>query len=530
MQKRLFCLILFYSCLILLVSCVEKDIERGKEAVLKIGTTKDGLRSASILGDSFLAGFAQLSNPPLMTMNRQGEIEGLIVKTYEASGDNTIWTFHLYPDLYWSDGVPVSPEDVIFSVELYASEVPYARWIREIIKEAFVSEDHSVVFKLKKSYSRLDFDFSTYNILPQHIWKKVEDPLRYTNMGINIGCGPFYIEKIDLNAGVILFRKNPFWKGQQPEIEAIELHIFNNNDVLALALEKGEVDTYYRYASSYPYPNIKRLKETGNFDFIEEPHLSLKFLGFNLKKKPMSEFDFREAVSYTIDYEELIKLDLLGYGEVPATGFLPRIMPFFKETTPLRFNPEKAKNILNGTGYIDSNGNGIREDLSGNDLRLSILISKDYLRLAELVRDYLQALDIDVDLKVVDTNTWTNLKDEYKYDFVISRTSPWGMFMHANWATGYFDSRRTGEGVLHTVDDPIFLRLCDDILSTNDETSLEEYAHRVQDYYAQNLPAIALYWSQIVIPYQKNFSGWSPNPLYGIFNIKNFLNLRIVNP
>jgi peptide/nickel transport system substrate-binding protein len=101
------------------------------------------------------------------------------------------------------------------------------------------------------------------------------------------------------------------------------------------------------------------------------------------------------------------------------------------------------------------------------------------------------------------------------------------MLMHANWATGYFDVRRSGEGVLHTVDDPAFLKLCNDILATKDEGELEKYAQKVQDYYTKNLPAIALYWSRIVIPYQKKFSGWSPNPLYGIYNIKNFLRLRI---
>jgi peptide/nickel transport system substrate-binding protein len=49
----------------------------------------------------------------------------------------------------------------------------------------------------------------------------------------------------------------------------------------------------------------------------------------------------------------------------------------------------------------------------------------------------------------------------------------------------------------------------------------------VQDYYARFLPAIALYWSRTIIPYQKRFSGWSLNPLYGLYNIQNFLSLRI---
>ncbi len=528
MCRHNFCIFFVALNLILVVSCGRVDRGSGTENTLKIGTTKDGLKSASLLGDSYLAGFAQISNPPLMTMTREGKIEGIIVNSYETSEDNTLWTFHLDTDLYWSDGVRVSPKDVVFSIELFAAEVPYARWMRDILKKAYGTETNDVILELSKPYTRLDFDFLTYNLLPQHIWSKIEDPLRYTHTGKSIGCGPFYIQKIDLNAGLILFQKNPFWKGPQPEIEHIEVHVYNNKDVLALALEKGEVDTYYRYNSSYPYPNLERLEATENFNFIEESHLSLKFLGFNLRKEPMSDLAFREAISHAINYEELIKLDLLGYGDVPSRGFLPRITPYFTETTPLIFKPDNAKNMMTKAGYVDSNGNGIREDLSGNDMKLSILIQNENLRLAELVRDYLHTLNIDVSLKVVDANTWTNLKDAYKYDLVISRTSPWGMLMHANWATGYFDVRRSGEGVLHTVDDPAFLELCDNILATKDEGELEKYAQKVQDYYARNLPAIALYWNRIVIPYQKKFSGWSPNPLYGIYNIKNFLQLKII--
>jgi peptide/nickel transport system substrate-binding protein len=527
MRRRFFFLpVLVLSCLFI-ASCVGDKRNTGNENVLKIGTTKDGLKSASILGDSSLGHFAQISNPPLMTMTEEGKIEGIIVRSYELSEGNTIWTFHLNNELYWSDGIPVSAKDVVFSIQMFAAEVPYARWMREILKNVYEIKNNAVVIELYKPYTRLDFDFLTYNCLPQHKWEKIEDPISHTCTEVNVGCGPFYITNIDLNAGLILFQKNPFWKGPHPEIERIEVHIYNNKDVLALALEKGEVDTYYQYNSSYPYPNLKRLEATGNFNFIVKPHLSLKFLGFNLRKTPMSDLAFREAIAYAINYEEIIKLDLLGYGEIPSRGFLPRIVPSFIETTPLRFDPDKAKNIITEAGYTDSNGNGIREDHNGNDLELSILIDNEFLRLAELIRDYLHTLNIDVSLKVVDTNTWINLKDAYKYDLLISRTSPWGMLMHANWATGYFDSRRTGEGVLHTVDDPVFLKLCDNILATKDEKKLKIYAQNVQDYYAKNLPAIPLHWKRIVIPYQKKFSGWSPNPLYGIYNIENFLNLRI---
>ncbi len=527
MNKRISFTVFFFIGFCLNFNCANNDTLRKNENILTIGTTKDRLKSASLLGDSYLAGHAQISNPPLLTMTQEGKIEGLIVKSWEISDDLTVWTFHLDPDLYWSDGTKVSAEDAKFSIELFAQEVPYARWMRDLICEVQTIGENSLVLKLSRPYTRLDFDFTTYNILPKHIWEKIDDPLRFIQKGEIVGCGPFTIERIDLNSGIISFQRNPYWRGQKPEIIGIELHLYNNKDVLTLALEKGEVDTFYSYASSYPYPNIARLKSTGNFNFLEEPHLGLKLLAFNIKKRPMSDLHFRESISYAINFGEIIKLDILNYGEIPNKGFIPRIMTGFTETEQLIYDPQKAKNILEKEGFRDHDGDGIREDEQGKDLKLSLLINEDYARLAELVKDYLLNVGIEVIPKNVDDNTWTSLKDKFDYDLLISRTSPWGMFMHASWATGYFDSRRTGEGVLHNIEDPEFLGLCDEILSTTEEANLKDLAAKIQKYYAENLPAIALYWSRIVIPYQKKYSGWTPNPLYGIYNIRNFLNLKI---
>ncbi|MCX6677115.1 MAG: hypothetical protein NTU95_04120 [Methanothrix sp.] len=126
----------------------------------------------------------------------------------------------------------------------------------------------------------------------------------------------------------------------------------------------------------------------------------------------------------------------------------------------------------------------------------------------------------------MDSSTWIKQKDAGEYDLTITRSTPWGMLMHANWGTGYFDSRRTGEGVLHVLDDPVFLKLCDDILAATNEDQLHDYAYELQDYYAENLPAIALYWSKAETPYNRAWQGWYSDPLYGIFNVDNFLSVE----
>ncbi len=515
--------VLLLSILILGTACQGGEDSSG--TVLKIGTP-NVVKSASILGDSNMGVLAHLSNPTLMKMAEDGKVVGLTAKSSEVSEDGKTWKFFINDDLYWSDGEKFTPEDVLFTFEYLAENYPAAGWMKKTVDNISLQEDGAVVFKLNKPYSRLNLEFVTYPILAKHIWEKVEKPMEYTNDGENVGFGPFYIAKTDLGASVIYFQKNPYWKGTAPKFDSIEMHNFANMDVLSLALEKGDVDAYYKYAGTYPYPSMQKLKDAGNFDFMEKDNIGLVFLGMNLKKEPMSDLSFRKALSYAINYSEILKLDALEYGQVPNAGFVPPSMMNFKETAKLKYNLTEAKSILDGAGYKDTNGNGILEGKDGKDIKLTFLTRTDYQRATELTVDYLKALGIDSELKNVDSSTWIKQKDAGEYDLTITRSTPWGMLMHANWGTGYFDSRRTGEGVLHVLDDPVFQKLCDDILAATSENQLPDYGYQVQDYYAENLPAIALYWNMVETPYNRAFSGWYSDPLYGIFNVDNFLSVE----
>ena len=501
--------------------------KREQDKILRIGSP-DRVKSANILLDSNLAMFAQLSNPPLIKMDVSQRFTGLSIKEFEVSPDFTRWTFIPRDDLFWSDGQAVTADDIRFTIEYTRDKSPAAGWMKQMIKQVVVTGGGAVDILLNRPYTRLDVEFATHRILPRHVWQDIDNPMKYTNPGANIGCGPFFISRIDLNRGVILFERNLHWKGQPPQLEKIEIHLYQNSDVLALALEKGDVDTYYTYASSYPYSGIQRLRSSNRFHLVEFLNLGFPFLGLNLGKAPGSDLKFREALSYAIDYAEIIKLNALGFGKIPERGFLPPNARHRKDTAPLEHNPEKARQILELAGYKDTNKNGIREDRNGKDWNLTLLAEPKQARTAELLKDYFQKVGVGISLKVVDLSTWINLKDKFQYDLIIAHTSPWGMQMHAGSATGYFDARRTGEGVLHNIADPVFQRLCDNLLSTRDEKELETHARTLQDYYARHLPAIPLYWEMIVTPFSKKFSGWNPNPLYGIFTIDGFLNLKPV--
>lgn len=496
--------------------------------ILKIGTAHK-VRSANLLLDPYLSLFAHISNPTLMKMDAQVRPVGQLVKKIVPSPDLKSWRLGLREDLYWSDGEKFTTADVKFSLEYMQEKYPPGGWLKQIVSSIEPSGENELTIHLEQAYGRLDFEFTTFPMLPRHIWEKIENPLRYTNPGHNIGCGPFVIEEVDLNRGLVGFGRNPYWKGPQPNLGGIEIHLYRNRDVLALALEKGEVDVFFEYASSYPYPNLRRLRDNSEFGFMEKLNMGLYFLGWNLREQPMSDLRFRKAVACAINYREILSLIALGNGQIPTRGFIPPSLPDYKVLPSLVFDRDEAQDQLEGAGYRDTDDDTVREDLQGNEMELILLVDPERTtsaRLSELIQDYLQAVGIRVAIRAVEGNAWVNLKDSYRYDIILSRSTPWGMLMYGSYATGYFDVRRTGEGVLHTVNDPAFLEICNQLLASNEPETTTRLAHTVQDYYAAYLPAIPLYWNTIVTPFNKKFSGWVLDPLYGFYHIDNFLSLK----
>jgi peptide/nickel transport system substrate-binding protein len=529
-MRRLTVLAIFVVSLGFFGSCdSSKKDPQAQEAepldrTLRIGTTQQ-IQTAFPFSDYALSIFLKIANPPLMAMNRDGNLAGLIAETYEVSEDFKTWTFRIRDDFFWSDGKKVSSRDAAFSFAYTGKNEPNAGWIANTLVRTETPDDATLIMEFIRPYTNLNLEFTTYNILPQHIWETVEDPRSYGGKPSYTGCGPFVLESVDLDQGLVIFTRNQYWKGAAPFFEKIEIRLYKTMDVLAMALERREIDVFYNYAATYPYAYLEKLEGNPQFAFEKKLNLGLIFLSFNMKNEPMNRLLFREAVSWGINYEELARLDARGYGTAPRRGFIPESMGGFIETGELQYDPAKANALLDQAGLTERNREGYREK-GGKELRLTMVIRQDYSRVGELIRDYFKDLGIVLELKVLDMVSWVNEKDAFRYDMTITRSTPWGMLMHAGFGTGYFDSRRTGQGVLHNLEDPRFLALCDRILSTVDEDEVAGLAGEVQHYYAGELPGIPLYWNTIVIPHHEDIGGFISNPLFGIYSIESLVNAR----
>jgi peptide/nickel transport system substrate-binding protein len=306
---------------------------------------------------------------------------------------------------------------------------------------------------------------------------------------------------------------------------------FRNQDVMYMALRKGEIDMPYLYAAGTPPSHVPPLLRDPDIRIhrLNNPGVP-RAIFFNTQKPPVDQPDFRRALALAIDYEEIIRFFAAGYGSVPNGGFVPRGTPGFVETAPLSHDPEQAKKLLQGLGYVDTDHDGFLER-NGTVAELKLVLRTDVagaLRLSELLKEYFENIGVKLTLRPVDLAMFLTVCDQERSQMaVLSRTTPWGMMMWAGFGSGYMDSRNIGWSLLS---DPRFTGIVDRMCGTLDRDDYLQGAAGLQHYYAGALPAVPLYWDDLIQPCHRRFQGWKNSPMYGLLWEGSWFNLLEVSP
>ncbi|RLI77225.1 hypothetical protein DRP07_12375 [Archaeoglobales archaeon] len=516
------------------IGCVEQKTQETpktevKEKTLKIGTTMT-IKTDNIFSDYYFSILAKdLTHRGLIAMDSNGGFIPDLAYKWETK-DGKTWTFYLVKNATWHDGKPVTAEDIKFTIEYLTEKVPIYKRHWSMIEKVSCPDEHTVVIELEEPTATLLVDLLVMRTLPKHIWEKVEDPLKYDGDDKNIGCGQFMFERFDPAAGTIVYRANPDYFGKKANLDKIVVKIYKNTDTMVMALRKGEVDTIYFYARGLDFIYVPQLLQEGNIKFIFAPNLGVGcVLWFNNHVYPYNITEFRHAIGYAINYEKIVEMITAGYGKVPNAGFVPEGWKYFKETKKMEYDQSKAGEILDGLKFIDVDGDGIRETPDGKDLEIEIIVRSDIaqnLRLAELIKGDLENVGLKVKLKPVDLNTFRAIVREKSHEVLISRTTAWGMMMWGGYGSGYIDARNIGWA---NVTDPEFYKIVDKLLISTDENEVKKFAYKIQDYYAEKLPVIPLYWDVHIQPYNEKIQGFVFNPIYGILNDESLHNVKIAS-
>ncbi|OPY26304.1 MAG: putative ABC transporter periplasmic-binding protein [Methanocella sp. PtaU1.Bin125] len=497
-------------------------------ARLVIGTT-NAVTDLNV-NDYYLGIFkARTSHQGLIALNPDGSYAPCLAESWE-SPDASTFVFHLQRNATWHDGLPVTAKDIKFNLEYFPQKIAEYKQHWGLISSVETPDDYTVIIHLKSPNSNFLVNLLVMRAVPEHIYRDIADPAKFNDVAAMIGCGPYKFEKFDKQAGTLTFTAYDGYWGGTPSVKSVEFRIFKNQDTMIMALKKGEIDTTYMYSNGISYYYVPGLLDNPDVGFMMIPFTGVSgALFFNANKTPYDNATFRKAVSYALDYEELKNLFTAGYGSTPNAGFLPNGTYNFKDTPQMARNLNKSKELLDTIGFKDVDGDGLRETPDGKKFQPEIFARTDiadYPRLAEMIKKYLKDVGLDSKIRLADmATTTTTLNTAKTHELALSRTTPWGMMTWAGYGSCYFDPRNIGYTMTK---DPKYLALVDRMFNATDEATQRQIAFEMQDYYASEMPAVALYWSDLIQPYNKKYAGWVNDPMYGIMSYGTFYGLHEV--
>ncbi len=482
---------------------------------LVVGTT---MEVKSIDLDDYYFGTLRhlVSHQGLVRLDERGEFAGELAESWRTDDART-WTFTLKPGVLWHDGAPVRARDIQFSIEYLTERIPVYRSHFSLVEEVTAPDDRTVVIRLSQPNPRFLVNLLVLRAIPSHIYEKVEDFRQLEEKRAAVGCGPFVFETFDRSAGAIGFTAFEHFHRGPPHVKRVIFRFFKNPDTMILAFRKGEIDLPYLYAAgTSPFHVPPLLKDPGIRVHLLENTGVAAAIFLNTHKPPLDQREVRQALAMAVDYQEIVNLFGAGYGSIPNGGFVPRGSPDFVETAPMIMQREEAGRLLEGLGYTDADGDGLRER-EGRPLEIELVLRADTpgnLRLAQLLQEYLRAVGVKLSLKTVDMALFRTISDhDRSHMAILTRTTPWGMMMWAGCGSGYFDRRNIGWSLS---DDPGFTSIVDRMNLVLDREQYRQAAAELQQYYARELPAIPLFWDVMIQPCRSRIEGWKVSPMYGI--------------
>lgn len=427
----------------------------------------------------------------LVWKDETSDLIPLLAEKWEYLPDEEVYIFNLVKNAKWHDGEIFTANDVAFTVE-YMKEHPYGWVMLDSVDRAEAVDEHTVKIHMNSPYAPFMEDIGgSMPILPEHIWKDVENPMDYLETGAFIGSGPFKYVDFNKEHGTYQYEAFDEYYLGKPNVDHL---IYVKTGDTQMALQLGEVDL----ASIKPEMAETLTKE--GFVVIAGPHYWNKKLMINHNKEPLDSVVFRQALAYAIDQDEFVNKSLRGYGKPASHGLISSDSQWANPDIPdYLYNPDKAKEMIVSLGYEWDEGVFTK---NGNVLELEVLVSMIGTggqsmphRDGEILKNQLEKVGIRTDLTSLETKIVDQKVINWDFDLAISGHGGIGgdpkiLYEKVIQVPGTKASPNTAR---YNKSEELN-SLLDDLMHEMDPIKRQEAVFEAQNVYARELPAISLYY------------------------------------
>jgi peptide/nickel transport system substrate-binding protein len=462
----------------------------------------------------------------------------------DVDGENNKVTITIQHDVKWSDGEPLTADDIIFPYELIGhpdyTGIRYDGDFQNIIGaaeyKAGTADSISGIKKIDEKTVEISFNKVSPAIYsggdglwtyaaPKHQLKDipVADLISSDAVRKNpVTLGAFKVDKIVDGESVQFVANENYWKGQ-PKIDKVVLQVVPSSSI-GEALRTGQYDM----ASSYPTTQYDGVKDLQNLTVLSRPELAYSYLGFKLGKfdstqnlnitdvenAKMGDVKLRQALAYAMDIETVTERFYQGLRS-RATALIPPAFSSFHDDslTGYSYDPEKANALLDEAGYKDVDGDGIREDKNGEKFSINMAGmsgSDTDEAIVEYYRQNWKEVGIDVQL-----TTGRLIEFQSFYDKVKADDPEIDMFMAA-WGTGtnpspigLYGKDASFNYSRYTNDELESLLVAIDSKEAIDADYRAKAFRSWEEYMFENATTIPTYFRTEIIPVNKRVKHWN---------------------
>lgn len=326
-----------------------------------------------------------------------------------VSQDGLTVTFHMRKGVKWSDGVPFTADDVVWSYHAVMNPannvVSRTGWDR--ITRADEPDKYTVVFHLSKPYSPFITTFFSSGganpcILPKHLLAQYPNINNVAYNSLPVGIGPFKYKEWQRAQRVVMVPNPLYWRGL-PRLKEVDFEIIPDRNTVTTALQAHSLDLWYPVPGSYFIG--QHLNTLPGFTYIRQPGYYYGHLDFQVQRPALQDPAVRHALEYATDRVTIANKIRFGVGivqEEPA----PKTAPYWDPNIPLvPFDIAKANQILDQAGWTRGPG-GIR---SKNGVSLNLVFATstgtaDTDRMIELIRTWWQQIGVNLTVKHYPSN------------------------------------------------------------------------------------------------------------------------------
>ncbi|MBX9388187.1 ABC transporter substrate-binding protein [Streptomonospora nanhaiensis] len=358
-----------------------------------------------------------------------------LAESWETTDEGRTWTFTIRDDVEWSDGEPLTAEDIAWTYTTMMEDEGAATANGNFVanfESATAVDDTTLRIELAEPQATmLALDIP---IVPKHVWEDVEDFGAFNNdedFPI-VGSGPFVITDHRPNQSITLEANEDYWR-DPPKFDRLVFRYMPEKDAQVEALRAGEVS----FIADLTPAQADALGETENIAVNEATGKRFQAFTVNPGARTQDGEEFgdghpaltdrvlRQAIMRAIDKNEIVESVYGGYAE-PAGGYIPARYEDYHwepgDDDPLGFDVEAANEMLDEAGY-ERGDDGVRVSPDGDRLELRLHVHNDrpdYVAMGRLIDERLADIGIEIDNQTVDPGVLSDALYNGTYDLIFT--------------------------------------------------------------------------------------------------------------